>query len=168
MILLCNLVARGAREAKTYPHASSEVIVSAVERGESQLAAEIINSYCHIYPNIASIISVLRNQPLVIRGSVLDKMAPHSRKYWNTEYSPTEFKKLVTELGIIGRVREEYKPGNRYVKADFEYALEERLDISEQDVCVFHPMFFRRLDIKTDGKVVFPFPGSSDGDVSIE
>lgn len=66
---------------------------------------------------------------------------------------------MVTELGIVGRQRRGPSSPQGIVEADFEFLLEDRLFLTEKDVCVIHPMFHRKLNTDAEsGVVVYPFP----------
>jgi hypothetical protein len=70
---------------------------------------------------------------------------------------------MVAELGIVGRARGSKDSRTGIIKADFEFALRDRLFLHEQDQCVIHPMFFSKLNTrKGDNIIVFPFPDHPD------
>lgn len=135
-----------------------ECIVDAIRGGQSRLADEVLNSYSEIYPGVALIIDALRGLPMRFTGNLLDKVARKTASEWQGEYSPSNFKRLVSELGIVG-IERKHAPGSNIVEADFEYSLEERLPISSHSTCVIHPMFHAKLNIDTsEGLIVLPFP----------
>jgi hypothetical protein len=158
LILVCNAIARTAIDEGRFPYFSDGDIRDAVRRAETELAAEIINSFQMIYPKVDEIVNTLLRIPMVFPGSELDRRAYQSKRAWpDDSYSPAAFHQLVTELGIVGRVtRSNHEHG--YIDADFEYSMKDRLRVSEHDLCAIHPMFYSRLNVLIDRDVrVIPF-----------
>lgn len=158
LILLCNAIAKRATRANRFPVCSEEDIKFAVKEAETSLASEIINSFSSVYPHVSTIVDALMKIPMVFTGNELDKRASQSASEWSLgNYSPTRFRRLVAELGIVGRVRRHNK-GAGYIDADFEYSLRERLPLTHRDECVIHPMFYSRLNVEFNLPVrVMPF-----------
>ena len=50
----------------------------------------------------------------------------------------------------------------KIVEADFEYAMHDRLILSNDDECVIHPMFYSKLQVEKNGWIVYPFPDHED------
>jgi hypothetical protein len=118
-----------------------------------------MNSYSSVYPGAARIAEALSGLPLIFKGNELDKRAPQTASQWPPgEYSSYAFRQFVSELGIVGRVRNvSEKTG--IVEADFEYAGESRIPLLVTDQCVIHPMFYKKLNIRmTRNLCVYPFP----------
>jgi hypothetical protein len=67
----------------------------------------------------------------------------------------------VAELGIVGKVRKKSEEAG-IIEADFEYAMQDRLVITNEDECVIHPMFYSKLQVVKNGYVVYPFPDHED------
>jgi hypothetical protein len=154
LILLCNSIAQHAMEAGRFPHFSEDDIRVGVKTLETRLAVEIINSFSSLYPQVSTIVDALMKLPMVFTGNELDKRASQSASEWpHGTYSPAKFRRLVAELGIVGRVRNQ---GSGYIEADFEYSLRERLPITHRDECVIHPMFYSRfnVDFNTSSRVI--------------
>ena len=73
----------------------------------------------------------------------------------NSSYA---FRQFVSELGIVGRVRN-VSETTGIVEADFEYAGDSRISLLVNDQCVIHPMFYKKLSIRvTQNLCVYPFP----------
>ncbi len=157
MVYLCNQIALGAQRAGTSPHFTAETIRESIHGSQSELAADVLNAYASRYPNVAGIVNALSGLPKIFRGSELDRVAPRTASEWQHErYSPLRFRKVVAELGIVGRVRK-FDAG--FAEADFEYSQDTPLYLQSDDLCAVHPMFYRRLNIVNDVKaVVYPFP----------
>jgi hypothetical protein len=91
-------------------------------------------------------------------GNLLDKVARKSASEWQGNYSPANFKRLVSELGIVGVARNRNDKSG-IIEADFEYSMEERLPLNDHSDCVIHPMFYKKLHVdQAQGYVVLPFP----------
>lgn len=159
IIVLCNYIAECAKQEGSFPQFSSRSLVEGVRIAEKQLADEVLNAYSSVYPRVGRIIEALNRIPLLFKASELDKRAHCTASEWTPgEYSQFRFRHLVTELGIVGRVRR-LDQTKGYVEADFEYASEGRLALHANDLCVIHPMFYHKLEIQMTSKLrVYPFP----------
>jgi hypothetical protein len=159
LVVLCNKVAQAAQNQGTFPRINPEVMRDAVRAEAPSLATEVINAYSSSYVNLARIAEALSGLPLTFDARHLDKIAPRTAGEWpDNEYSPSRFRSLVAELGIVGRVRTR-DDHTRIIQADFEYALHQPLSLQPGDACVIHPMFYQRFRIDlTKGYTVFPFP----------
>lgn len=159
LILLCNAIAERAKEETGgFPVFSEKDILYAIKDAETKLANEIINSFSQTYKSVSAIVDALMKIPMLFKGNELDKRARQSASEWPSgSYSPARFRRLVAELGIVGRVRR-YNEGAGYIDADFEYSLRERLPITHRDDCVIHPMFYSRLNVEFNSPSrVMPF-----------
>lgn len=159
LIVLCNSIARHSQDGETFPKFEPDSIIEGIQRAEKRLAEEVMNSYSSVYPGAARIAEALSGLPLIFKGNELDKRAPQTASQWPAgEYSSYAFRQFVSELGIVGRVRNvSEKTG--IVEADFEYAGESRISLLVNDQCVIHPMFYKKLNIRmTKNLCVYPFP----------
>lgn len=159
LIVLCNSIARHSQDGETFPKFERDSIIEGIQRAEKRLAEEVMNSYSSVYPGAARIAEALSGLPLIFKGNELDKRAPQTASQWPAgEYSSYAFRQFVSELGIVGRVRNvSEKTG--IVEADFEYAGESRISLLVNDQCVIHPMFYKKLNIRmTKNLCVYPFP----------
>lgn len=158
LILLCNAIAKTSLREKRFPNFSENDIRIGVKEAESDLASEIINSFSSVYPGVSTIVDALMKMPLLFEGKELDRRASQSASEWPPgAYSPARFRRLVAELGIVGRVRRQNDEAG-YIDADFEYALQDRLPLTHRDVCVIHPMFYARLNVEFNTPArVMPF-----------
>jgi len=159
LIVLCNSIASHSQDGETFPKFEPDNIIEGIQRAEKRLAEEVMNSYSSVYPGAARIAEALSGLPLIFKGNELDKRAPQTASQWPAgEYSSYAFRQFVSELGIVGRVRNvSEKTG--IVEADFEYAGESRISLLVNDQCVIHPMFYKKLNIRmTKNLCVYPFP----------
>jgi energy-coupling factor transporter ATP-binding protein EcfA2 len=76
IVYLCNQIALRAREARTFPSFSSEIIRDALHGSQSELAVEVLNAYTGTYPGVAGIVNALVGLPRLFKGSELDRVAP--------------------------------------------------------------------------------------------
>ena len=159
LIVLCNSVAKHAQDGETFPKFGLESIIEGIQRAEKRLAEEVMNSYSSVYPGAARIAEALSGLPLIFKGNELDKRAPQTASQWPAgEYSSYAFRQFVSELGIVGRVRN-VSDKTGIVEADFEYAGDSRISLLVTDMCVIHPMFYKKLNIRmTKNLCVYPFP----------
>jgi hypothetical protein len=159
LIVLCNTIANEAIRSGSFPYIRPAEIMQAIQKGQNALAEEIINSYSSVYPKVSRILDALSGLPMIFKANELDRRARQTASEWPSgEYSLHSFRQLVTELGIVGRVR--YLSAEAgYAEADFEYSLEGRLPILVDDLCAIHPMFYQKLNINTQDRLrVYPFP----------
>lgn len=158
LIVLCNAIAEHALMFDEFPHISSRSIIAGVESAGEILAQEIFNAYSAVYPNAARIADALSGISPIFKGKELDKRAHRTASQWPEEYSPYRFRQFVAELGIVGRVRQRDRT-SAIVEADFEYFQKGRLTLSDDDLCVIHPMFYTKLNVNTKERIcVYPFP----------
>lgn len=164
LILLCNSIAQRSMDAGHFPELWEEDIRTGVKDVEANLANEIVNSFSLLYDQVNTIVDALMKMPMLFSGKELDKRASQSASEWppNT-YSPARFRRLVAELGIVGRVRR-HNEESGYIDADFEYSMPERLPITHRDDCVIHPMFYSRFNVEFNSPCrVIPFTTDRDG-----
>lgn len=162
LVVLCNKIARATERSGKFPHFKDIPIGNVIAESEFDLADEVLNSYDLIYPRVADIITALTNAPMIFRGNYLDQVAKRTSSAWpHGTYSTAAFRRVVAELGIIGKVRSKDE-STGIVAADFEYAMQDRLTLTSDDECVVHPMFYSKLQVKRNGLIVYPFPDHVD------
>jgi len=165
IVVLCNAITKNAENKNYFPrfYSDTDDLIDAVKDAEINLANGVINSYSSVYNNLSKILDALNGIPNTFKGSYLDRVAYRTKSEWpNSDYSPTRFKQILAELGIVGVVRTWNKEA-KFIEADFEYTLKDRLAITSDDNCVIHPMFFKkfRVDIK-ENVIIYPFPDHPD------
>ncbi len=161
LVILCNEIARATEKEGKFPYYKNIQIQHIVQDVEHELAAEVLNSYNRIYPHVSEIVTALTGAPMLFQGNYLDQVAKKTSDIWIEGYSLYNFRRLVAELGIVGKVRSKSKETG-IVEADFEYAMQDRLTLSHDDECVIHPMFYAKLQIEKNGWIVYPFPDHED------
>lgn len=161
LVILCNDIARETLRAGKYLSFKSIQINQVISQGEYDLADEVLNSYDLIYPRVSDIVMALTNAPMIFKGSYLDQVAKKTSDVWAEGYSLSSFRRLVAELGIVGKVRKKSSEAG-IIEADFEYAMPDRLVITNDDECAIHPMFYSKLQVIKNGYIVYPFPDHED------
>jgi hypothetical protein len=163
LVILCNQIARMALKSGKFPRFKDINIARAISESETLLAKEVLNSYDLIYPGAPEIVQALAGAPASFPGNYLDQVAKKTARAWlEGNYSISAFHRLVSELGIVGRVRKKDEKAG-IIEADFEYAMSEPLILNDTDECVIHPMFYRKLQIqRVPDFVVLPFPDHED------
>lgn len=162
LVVLCNQIARNAERKDKFPHFKDVPISKIISECEHDLADEVLNSYDLIYPRVADIITALTNAPMTFHGNYLDQVAKRTSSAWpHGAYSQAAFRRVVAELGIVGKVRT-MDESTGIIAADFEYAMQDRLTLTSDDDCVIHPMFYSKLQVKRNGWIIYPFPDHED------
>lgn len=163
LVILCNRIARAASKSGKFPLFKKINIARVISENEKILADEVLNSYGLIYPGVAEIITALTQAPAVFPGNYIDQVAKRTSRSWpEGTYTANKFHRLVTELGIVGRVRKKDKETG-IVEADFEYNMDDRLVLSDTDECVIHPMFYTKLQVQRNNDyIIYPFPDHED------
>jgi hypothetical protein len=158
LILLCNAIGNRAIDSGHFPRFSEQIIREGIVAEENELANEIINAFESVYPHAGLIVDALMGVESIFPASTLDRRAKETKTHWNYgTYSPHNFRKMMTELGIVGRIKRRNEQSG-YIDAEFEYASPSRLPLSIHDQCVIHPMFYRRLNVAVEtGTRVLPF-----------
>ena len=163
LIILLNRIAKFTQGRDRFPYFDRELIIAGVREAEIEIATEVINSYSRIYPHLPRILEAIRGFNTVFKGNLLDKFAARSAAAWpDGEYSPYKFKRMLSELGIVGQIRNWDNKSN-IIEADFEYNLRDRLEVTSDNFYVIHPMFSKKFNIQNEKKVlVYPFPDHPD------
>lgn len=161
LIMLCDEIASKAQEGEQFPIFTATDIIKGIEARTADLANEVLNSYNTVYPKVSKILDAMAGMPIVFYGNELDRRAHSTASHWSPRrYSPADFRQLVAELGVVGRVRH-IDEASRVASADFEYFMPDRLGLLSDDLCVIHPMFYKRLRIDTSQNyIVYPVPES--------
>lgn len=167
VILLCNAIADQARSrlsAMDPLYFDEDAVRNGVHLLEPDLAAEVINSYRETWPNVSAILDALTSLTVPFRASELDRVAHRTAGKWNGGYDRSQFRQLVCQLGIVGRVRSrpegDASMASDVFAADFEYFDRQPLILAESDICVIHPMFMKRFNCSISNGRVLPFPSS--------
>lgn len=158
VISFCNEIFNSFEKVNKLPNIEMDKLSQLTAKVSSAFANDVINSYAKIYPNIGDVLEALRGSPMLFHGNYLDKVAKYTAYAWSPgEYSISNFRKLLAELGIVGLIQGQDK-STGIVKARFEYSSEDQLPIRHDDYCVIHPMFYEKLGTQVDDShIVYPF-----------
>jgi len=145
---------------KRYNNGDTKFSDVAIRKGisavEEILVKEIITAYKSVYPFAQDVCSncipELHNKFSI--GDLERVFRRHGQKAMRTD-DFDEFKKMLIEMGIIGKVLNEE---NRYIQAEFEYTVPHKLVSGTDDFLCFHPLFAGVYSAKTNGqKPVYPY-----------
>lgn len=164
LVIICNKLFNISKDSHFMPHVTGEAIREAITSVEFDLANEIVNAYKKIYENADRILDALTGLPMMFKGKDLDRVARRTISQWpNQDYSSYNFRAIVAELGIVGKIRH-YDARTGVIAADFEFCQRGRLAITESDDCVFHPLFFKKFNVRMTipNAIVYPFPDHPD------
>jgi hypothetical protein len=164
LVIICNKLFNISKDNDFVPRVTGESIREAISSVEFDLSNEIINAYKKIYENADRILDALTGLPMVFKGKDLDRVARRTVSQWhNQDYSSYNFRAIVAELGIVGKIRN-YDEKTGIIAADFEFCQRSRLSITESDDCVFHPLFFKKFNVQRTipNAIVYPFPDHPD------
>jgi hypothetical protein len=138
---------------------SSRAIIEGVKRASSSTAEGIFLGYNYLYPEAKELCTaVLPELPLAFFDEIL-RLAYRKATGDTGPNKYTDFKRMMIEIGVIGRVVES---DNFNIYGKFEYQTPGELKIGPSDQLCIHPLFstlFRRRDSGREkgNKVVCPF-----------
>ncbi len=154
---------RKLNESK-YPQISEAAVKSGIAQIEYRLCQEIFSGYQTLYPDANAVCEAcIPELPLQFSHSDLQrvfnrfgKKASGYKDYW-------DFKRLLVETGIIGRVISET---DRYIIGRFEYTVPHKLVVSTADSLCLHPVFAEVYNFKDHGatRTVYPYGSDPDGE----
>ncbi|MBI5234515.1 MAG: hypothetical protein HY880_09190 [Deltaproteobacteria bacterium] len=140
-----------------YPRISEQAIKKAISNKENLLCREIFSAYRVLYPNAGAVCKAcVPELPLVFNRSVLHRVFTRKGKKASTYTDYWDFRDLLTEMGIVGKVIVET---DRYFVGKFEYTEPHKLVVSDDDILCLHPVFAEVFSFKRSGtiKTVYPY-----------
>lgn len=162
VILILNRIFVNTRSDSTrIERVTGQKVVDAVSQVESTLCEEVFTAYYHKYPLAYEVCDkCIPELPRQFDDGTLHKVYNRHGKRFFEEQNPdseySDFKKMLIEMGVIGRVR---KKTEIYAEAEFEYAKPGRLSVSVDDELCLHPLFsgeFSSGKNSNNGLVVYP------------
>lgn len=168
LILYMNeLAIRSYRRTRQWGYFDTKLLPGAIYGKEKLAAQGVVAAFKGTYPDVLeACIATLSHCSIVVGYDELQKLwEKHARRYLNDIglYEFHEFVKMLSEMGIIGRLAAGWYGNENYVGAEFEYREKDPLVINEKDHLCIHPMFYglfgikvRDLNRNTAGKTVYP------------
>lgn len=135
---------------------TSDDIQKGIREVEGRLVQEIFSAYSYVHPKAREACSKcfpelhhkFSNGDLHQVFNRYGKAALGTDEYF-------EFKKVLIEIGAIGRVLSETE---KYIQVEFEYTTPHRLVVSSDDMLCIHPLFCEVFSVKVrDMKPVYPY-----------
>jgi hypothetical protein len=155
LLIILNSICNEARQARRYPNSQSTVInEEALRRGvaevEETLVQEIFAAYHSVYPRAAAVCKACLPE-LQHKFSIgdLERVFRTQGKKTMESDEFADFKRMLIEMGIIGRVLED---SERYIQGEFEYTVPHQLVSSTDDMLCLHPLFTEVYSAKTREK----------------
>lgn len=136
-------------------------IVRAITNVESTLCGEVFTAYKDKYPlGYKACEACIPEIPRIFDDGLLHKaFNRHAKSVYKSEESDFEyrdFKKMLIEMGVVGRVRSSTEI---YAEAEFEYAQPGRLSVSVEDKLCLHPIFSGEFSsVKNNGSDLLVYP----------
>jgi hypothetical protein len=131
-----------------------------IHRVEELVCHEIFAAYKHIYPNVDAVCAACIPDLHVRFGyGELHEVFNHHGKRTMVSEDFDEFKRMLIEVGIVGKVIDET---DRYVIGGFEYAAGHRLVMGTSDEMCLHPVFTHIYSAKRSEPPKPVYPKGSD------
>jgi hypothetical protein len=142
-----------------YPQISKESVVNAIRDTEHLLAEEIFSGYKKQHRNTRALCEVcIPELPLVFGESELHRVFNRKGKKASGETDFIDFRRILVETGIVGRVVEST---DRYIIGRFEYTEPHKLVVGSKDELCIHPVFASVFNCKSDSKLqpkaIYPY-----------
>lgn len=151
-------------DSSEYPKISEQAVKTGIAEIEHRLCQEVFSGYQTLYPTAKDLCEAcVPELPLAFSNSQLHrvfnrggKKASGCRDYW-------EFRRLLIETGIVGRVIGETE---RYLVGRFEYTEPHKLVVATEDSLCLHPVFAEVYNFKNNGtsKTIYPYGTDPDAD----
>jgi hypothetical protein len=140
-----------------YPMISEDAVKAGIAQIEHRLCQEVFSAYYTRYPSAQQICEAcIPELPLRFSWGQLEKVFNRAgKKAWGgSDFG--DFRRLLMELGIMGRVTGETE---RYVIGRFEYIEPFKVNASTNDDLCLHPVFAQVFHFtkKSGAKAVYPF-----------
>lgn len=140
-----------------YPKISETAVKNGIASIEHRLCQEVFSGYQSIHPTAKAVCEAcIPELSLCFTHSEAQKVftrhgkkSSGARDYW-------EFRRLLIETGIVGRVVGET---DRYIIGRFEYTEPHKLVVSTEDLLCLHPVFAEVYNFRSKGvtKTIYPY-----------
>jgi hypothetical protein len=162
LLYLNAIFERERTHGSKYPRISSESVVKAISANEYLLAEEVFSGYLKQHPNTRVLCEAcIPELPLIFREPDLHQVFIRKGKKATGERDFVEFRRILIETGIVGRVVDST---DRYMVGRFEYTEPHKLVVGSKDELCLHPVFASAFNCRLlPGKLHKPiYPYGSD------
>jgi hypothetical protein len=150
---------------------NNDDIVNSISLNEQSVSEEVISSYSFRYPSALEVLEdVVPDLPLIMTWKELKKIfietarSSIAKGEGGSKPDDKYFKRLLIETGIIGLVLDDQdtnSDSDRYIKAQFEYTVPQKLSISSSQRMAVHPLFSGSLNNANEHidskKAIYPY-----------
>lgn len=149
-----------------YPRISPETVVKAISENEHLLAEEVFSGYSKQHPNTRALCEAcIPELPLTFSEAELHQVFNRKGKKASGERDFVDFRRILIETGIIGRV---VGSTDRYIVGRFEYTEPHKLIVGSKDELCLHPVFATayncKIEQKNHLKPVYPYGSDPDSE----
>ena len=158
-LILKGVIVESHRDTGGYREFKKSIVISAIEKSELVIAAEILSAFKHVYPFAQKAgKAAFGNFPTVFTFNELeDKWRKSVRALflYKPDFNMPDFAEMLIRMGIIGLVEEETE---RYFEATFGYSLLTPFNIGDGHSLCLHPIFSKYFKAAPNGwgKPVLP------------
>lgn len=150
--------------SRDYLKVTEEAVKTGITDIEHRLCDETFSGYKTIYPMARAVCEAcIPELPLTFTHSETQKVFNRRGKKASGLKDFWEFRRLLIECGIVGRVVSET---DRYIIGRFEYTEPHKLVVGTEDVLCLHPVFAEVFHFRRNGtrKTVYPYGCDPNGE----
>ena len=151
-------------DRSSYPRIGEEAVKIGIAESEHLLTEEVFSGYRMLYPSARAVCEACIPQlPLTFSHSALQKVFTRRGKKPSGVADFWEFRRMLIETGIVGRVIDETE---RYIVGRFEYTEPHKLIVSTEDPLCLHPVFAQVFHHQENSgkKTIYPYGSDPDGE----
>jgi hypothetical protein len=145
---------------------AADLIREAVHSHLGSLVNGALDIYRDIFPRAHEIVrKALTGMPCYFSAPDLDKAIKETNELRGQVIGREEVRQLLLQAGVVGLARKaphsirKQEPSASLMEALFEYQIKAQLIVTNNSICVVHPMFYEVLEIKIDSTVLaYPTP----------
>ncbi|GEM_PF-731824 len=167
VLALLNSICSVQKEAgQPLARIGGQVTRQGVARVEEAICHEVFAAYRHLYPRAEQVCAACIPELAVCfdYGALHVVFNQHGKRAFGSE-DFDDFRRMLVEMGIIGRVMEGGADGgvgrhsDRYILGMFEYAAGRRMVVGTTESMCLHPLFSELFRARPSGasKVVYPY-----------
>ncbi|MEA2562745.1 MAG: hypothetical protein QOH06_4249 [Acidobacteriota bacterium] len=147
-----------------------ELVRDAVHSRLDTLVVGALDIYRGIYPRATEIVrKTMTGMSCYFTASDLDKAIKQTNELRNEVIGREHVRQLLVQAGVIGLTRDvpntfqRSEPTASIMEALFEYQVKGKLVVTNNSICVVHPMFYEELQIRIDSSVLaYPKPSEEE------